>query len=334
MPDVVLYPGRAASSVTLGPAFVSVSDGSGKARSFPRDGGRGARGAVARLRAHLADGPPALVPPEIRQLSLVDGRGAVLATLRWDGADHDALEAACAAARLPLDRVPEGGSGGSPPGAGQEVVLRLAGTRGGRAPGGGVALTLGPREVAVTAVDGEPLRWPRLGCSDHGEPAVARLRVTLYAEQPANDPDLLPGPPTAGPHRLLALTLFAAGDRPLAHLIWYSRDLETVRCACAASGVLAEYRWQPRCDAAELARHGVPVIRAADAARAARASSSGHSGRSSRVFRSRRTVGTGRAPGAVVAAGSPSTRLRWLLYGAALLVLAALALAVAVLSAR
>lgn len=118
---------------------------------------------------------------------------------------------------------------------------------------------LGPREVAVTGVDQDRLRWPRLGCAPAGTPAVARLRVTLFADRPANDPDLLPGPPP-GRQRVLGLTLLTSDGQPLAYLWWVGGDLDTVRRACAAAGVQPEYRWQPDGDPDALRQPGVPVI--------------------------------------------------------------------------
>ncbi|HEX5493946.1 MAG TPA: hypothetical protein VFX70_05145 [Mycobacteriales bacterium] len=117
MPDVVLRPCRGSCLLTVAPAFVSVTDEHGTSRSFPRDGQRGVSGAATRLCARVAADPPGLVLPEIAGMCLLDGRGAVLATLDWDGNDHEAVEAGCATARLPLDRVPVapadgGGRGG------------------------------------------------------------------------------------------------------------------------------------------------------------------------------------------------------------------------------
>lgn len=299
--------------LTLGPAFVSVTDGSGAPRSFPRGSGRGVAGAAIRLCARVTDGEPELRLPSIHTLTVVDGCGAVLAALRWDGNDHDSLETACAAARMPLDRVPGdvavSGRSVRLPAPGQPRPERRVGRRSPRDTR--VALVLGPREVTVTGAANGPLHWPRLGAGPAHLPAVARLRVTLFADRPVNDPDLLPGPPP-GRQRMLGLTLVAAGGRPLAYLQWVGGNLDLLRRACAAAGVQVEYRWQPRGDAVSLSQQGVPVVRT-------RAPAAHHA--------------DAHADDRAAEPVPPGHGHRWI-YGLATLVLLLLAVAVAVLSVR
>lgn len=301
--------------LTLGPAFVSVTDGSGAPRSFPRGSGRGVAGAATRLCARVTDGAPELLLPSIHTLTVVDGCGAVLAALRWDGNDHDSLETACAAARMPLDRVPGevavSGRSVRLPAPGQPRPERRMGRRSPRDTR--VALVLGPQEVTVTGAANGPLHWPRLGAGPAHLPAVARLRVTLFADRPVNDPDLLPGPPP-GRQRMLGLTLVAAGGRPLAYLQWMGENLDLLRRACAAAGVQVEYRWQPRGDAATLSRQGVPVVRT-------RAPAANHAADEAVEHAAEPVL-----PG-------PGHGHGWI-YGLATLVLLLLAVAVAVLSVR
>lgn len=138
MPDVVLRPRSASCTLTLGPAFVSVTLGARPPRAFPRDAGAGSWGAVARIRVHLVEEPLTPALPQMSRLSLVDGQGTVLVTLPWDGDDHDSIEAACVAAGIALDRVPDE----VPDGVGRTVELP--------APTAAVR----PREAGPTGVDG------------------------------------------------------------------------------------------------------------------------------------------------------------------------------------
>lgn len=176
---------------------------------------------------------------------------------------------------------------------------------------------LGPREVAVTGVDQDRLRWPRLGCAPAETPAVARLRVTLFADRPANDPDLLPGPPP-GRQRVLGLTLLTSDGHPLAYLWWVGGDLDTVRRACAAAGVQPEYRWQPGGDPDALWQPGVPVI---------------HTGGPVPGDTPDPTVGQAVGGGTDRAAAPAPVDHRWL-YAIAVLALVVLAVAVILLSVR
>ncbi|HEX5493927.1 MAG TPA: hypothetical protein VFX70_05045, partial [Mycobacteriales bacterium] len=187
-------------------------------------------------------------------------------------------------------------------------------------------------------------RWPRLGCAPAERPAVARLRAILFADRPANDPDVLPGPPP-GRQRVLGLTLLAIGGRPLAHLPWVGGDLDAVRGACAVAGIQLEYRWQPRVEAAELAAHCVPVLRSSGPPAAPRDRSASPPETPPETSRgsppdtgAARRVGV--APDAdpgprspAVGGPTPGRGTRWL-YAVMLLVLAVLVLAVALLSAH
>jgi hypothetical protein len=258
---LVLRPPEGQAELAIGPADVQVADERSRRLHARAGAGAGPANAqpVAALRAVYSAGSPPAGLNRIDAIELVGQHGQVLDGLRWSGSDAAAVEHACVTAGLPLEWCPAGPEQQVTPQ--REVLLRrpqLGDPRFADDFDPRMALVLGREQVSVLDAAGARTTWPRLGHAPADVPAVARLRIYQYVEEPWLS--FLSSKP--GKVHVRHLALIGLDDQVLCLLVWSGQQRDVVAQAAAAVGLPVEHRGE-HAGAERLARQGVPVLKSA-----------------------------------------------------------------------
>jgi hypothetical protein len=255
---LVLRPPEGHAELAIGPADVQVADEQSRRLHLRPTAAASGAPPVAALRLVYSTGPPPGGVEAIQAIELVGPQGQVLDGLRWSGPDAEVVERACAAAGLPLEWAPAGAEPVPPQ---RDVLLRRPQRGDPRFPGefdAQMSLSLGRQQMVVVDAAGARTAWPRLGCGQAGAPAVARLRVHQYVEEPwlsflSRKPNKI---------HIRHIGLLGLDGQVLCLLVWSGEQRDVLDRAAAAVGLPIEYRSQPATPEV-LARKGVPVVKSA-----------------------------------------------------------------------
>ena len=255
---LVLRPPDGHAELAIGPADVQVADEQSR-RLHPRPSAAAPGGLpVTALRLVYSTGPPPGGVEAVQAIELVGPQGQVLDGVHWSGSDAEPVERACATAGLPLEWTPAGADPVPPQ---RDVLLRRPQRGDPRFAGEfdeRMSLSLGRQQVVVVDAAGGRRVWSRLGSGPADVPAVARLRVHQYVEEPWLS--FLSSKPNKIYIRHIAL--LGLDGKVLCLLVWSGEQRDVLDRAAAAVGLPIEYLARPATPDL-LARNGVPVVKSA-----------------------------------------------------------------------